>query len=526
MDAARYARVRDLFLAAEELPVAEQATFLRDQTGDDTELLQEVLSLLGEHDAESARLEGERHIPLPPAAQAITPIAQNSPAKTVTPEDSEIATSAGPRTTHGDTAGQTRDSASKRKKKTSQITQLGAQRTHASPRETESFAPTRQSAQATVWAQLARQSRRRTSGWLWLAALLPTALVGWWTYAQVESIMHQSVRNELQGVADSVGLASERFLSDKAQLVRSWARQPGIKTAIEQLVANEASYQPPEAFEPADPTEQIRSQLQQLSGSSKVEFIVWSDSYRTITFSGVPSARIGQPVAPQHASHLTRVMSGETVLLGPERANTQDQPVMAMLVPIADSEGTVIAALQVQGVDVYDDFNRMFMNVSLAGKLDTYAVDRDGIMITESPQAARLAREEILGIPKTLVAANLRVVDPGIKLDSDNVKELARSTRPLTIAVAEATNGVSNVRIEPYKSYAGTDVVGAWRWHPDWDLGVIIERDADVVFAPARIVRLGFVILGSLLFFTGFFAAARIAKTSTAQRAAIHTLTR
>ena len=65
MDAARYARVRELFLAAEELPAAEQEAFLKTQADGDSELFDEVWSLLAEHDAESARREGERAMPVP-----------------------------------------------------------------------------------------------------------------------------------------------------------------------------------------------------------------------------------------------------------------------------------------------------------------------------------------------------------------------------------------------------------------------------------------------------------------------------
>ena len=65
MDAARYARIRELFLATEELPPKEQEAYLRVKTGDDGQLFREVLSLLAEHDSESAQIEGERATPVP-----------------------------------------------------------------------------------------------------------------------------------------------------------------------------------------------------------------------------------------------------------------------------------------------------------------------------------------------------------------------------------------------------------------------------------------------------------------------------
>ncbi len=523
MDAARYARVRELFLAAEEMPPREQEAFLRQHAGQDTELLQEVMSLLSEHDPESARIEGQREIVLPP-----TPPHFASSRRHAGDLESEQTPRAhrespkGEHTTRGDAVEPTHDN--QPKKKTAQITLHGAQRTHASPREIEPLARPRPAPNAVLWAKRTRQSRRRTSGWLWLAALLPTALVGWRTYNQVESTMHQSVRAELQGIADSVAFASQQFLADKAQLVQSWSRQPGIQAAIEQLA--EESGSDPGASAISEPAERIRTQLQQLSGFDGVEFVVWNNAYRIIALSKGDQSQLGQAVIPRDAANLTRALSGETVLFGPSRLANQAKPMMAIIVPITDSTGRVIAALQVDGINIYDDFNRVFMNVSLAGELDAYAVNEDGVMVTDSPRALAMAAMNQLDVDRNEVAAALRVADPGIELNTNNVGSFQRSTSPLTVAVAEATNGGSNVRIAPYKNYAGIDVVGAWRWHPDWSLGVIIERDADVVFAPAKIVRYGFVLLGSVLFLTAFAAAARIASTSTAEHAAIHPLSR
>lgn len=526
MDAARYARVRELFLAAEEMPPEEQSTFLKVQAGQDDELLQEVMSLLSEHDPESARIEGQREIQLPPAAAphlsstrgGVTEAGSGN--RAIHRSDSSI----GHRTTRGDAIGPTQDIS--RKKAKADITKHGAQRTHAAPRETEPDASPRQTPNAILWAQHARQSRRRTSGWLWLAALLPTALIGWWTYAQVESTMRQSVATELQGIADSVALGSQQFLGDKAQLVQSWSRQPVVQTAINELVEISKSEAGVEQLQSTTQAESIRLQLQQLSGFESVEFAVWNDSYRTIATSNPDDNQLGEPIDPSGASDLARVMAGETVLFGPKLVDGGKQPLMAIIVPIRDAEDQVIAALKVHGIGIYDDFNRMFMNVALAGELDVYAVDSNGVMITASPRALAMAAEGNLDVESGEVAANLRVADPGLVVDRSNVHSVQRSTSPLTIAAAQAINGGSNVRIEAYKNYAGIDVVGAWRWHPDWTLGIIIERPADVAFAPARIVRFGFVLLGTLLFITAFAAAARIASTSTAQRAAVHPLSR
>ncbi|MGI9470751.1 MAG: hypothetical protein ACR2NZ_04395, partial [Rubripirellula sp.] len=415
MDAARYARVRDLFLAAEELSPGDQEAFVKAQAGNDPGLVAEVLSLLTEHDPESARIEGEKALPVP------TPTAAGSVvAKRPTPTSSaEIDETKG----GGATAG-TRD-VSRGTKKGADITRHGAQRTHASPRYKQDAPASRQPHSNLLWAQRTRESRRRNSKWLWLAALLPTALIGWWTYRQVESTMDQSVRSELKSLADSVALASQQFLSDKAQLVESWSRQPSVQSAIVEL-AEMADKDPSLATlrDGAEQSDRIHTQLRKLSGFDDVKFVVWSDSYRTLASWLPDQSDVGRPVAPRGAENLARVMSGETVVFGPARltdselqedsAGTSDtsRPVMAIIVPVQNDEGRIVASLMVRGIGMFDEFSRMFIDVAVAGDLDAYAINQDGLMLTDSPLAVTLAEEGRLEMPADEIAATLRVADP------------------------------------------------------------------------------------------------------------------
>ncbi len=190
MDAARYARVRELFLAAEELPPNEQEPFLKVQSGDDLELLQEVLSLLAEHDPESAQIEGERAIPVP--APTSVPTISGSTIRRAKPEKAF-----GHETTRrSDSAGPTQESEQKQEKLADYKTRCSAYSRRTSLRR---YTGTQTTPGSLLWAERTRQSRRRTSGWLWLAALLPTALIGWWTYRQVESTIRTVRPQRIEG---------------------------------------------------------------------------------------------------------------------------------------------------------------------------------------------------------------------------------------------------------------------------------------------------------------------------------------
>ena len=501
MDAARYGRIRELFLAAEELPLDQQRDFLRSQTEHDESLFEEVVSLLREHDPESARREGNQ-----PAVALRAAVQRASQSRsTATSRRADLVHS--------------RD-ASSRSNRLDPIGQLASESTHPSS--------------ALLWEHQTRRSRRRNNKWLWLAALLPTALIGWFTYHRVNQTMEQSVRDELRGIADSVSHASRRFLVDKSRLVGSWSRQPGIQSAILELAEIAAEDPTGNALRGAPQSEQIQSQLQQLSNIDEIKFVVWSENYRTLATSDERLAELGSPLAPQHAEMLARVMSGHTVVFGPERidpisatkTSVSQPPVMAVVVPIDDGQGRIVAAFLIGGIGMFDEFSRMYFDVANAGNLDAYAVNESGVMVTESPRAATLASMMKLDATVEEIAAKLRVADPGMELTPEHLGRVRRGARPLTVSAASATAGQSDVRIDPYRNYAGQKVVGAWRWNSDSNLGIIVERQADAAFATVRIVRSGFLLLGTLLFITATMAAAFLARASTAERAAVHPLSR
>jgi len=553
MDAARYARIRELFLAAEELPRETHAGFLRSQAGDDPQLISEVLSLLAEHDAELARLEGERAsvapYPITPGSSIIP--AAPPPAKAGSASSDHVLPKTGAalpaeQTDRGETAvgrrgvkpnpgkaPSTRRGASTGRGK---ATQHGAQDTHVSHRRAlaKRQAHSKTLPPSVLWQQQARRNQRWNTGWLWLAAVLPTAIVGWWTYRNVAENTLSAIHHELAGVADSIALATAQFLDGRARLIESWSRQPEIQQAINELVALAHEPDAKEKLRSATQTDVIGDQLRKLSGRNDVKFVVW-DRAGTILASWMESrSDVGSSIEPSGAANLAMVMRGETVLFGPARLgrNTEgfvpetDLPVMAVLVPVRSSDDQLVACLLVRGIEMFAEFDHMFQEAFDAGGLDAYAISRDGVMLTNSPPAIARAKRVSLELKPEDVAAGLRVSDPGFELASSNIGQIRRLAQPLTYAAADVSSGNDAVRVEPYHNYAGVPVVGAWRWNPNWNLGIVIEREAKFAFAPARYVRIGFILLGSLLSISALAAASQIAKQASRLHTAVHPLSR
>ncbi|MCO8123899.1 protein kinase [Stieleria sp. TO1_6] len=577
MDADRYARVRDLFLAADEIGKDRQYEFVASQCGDDHELIAEVMSLLDEHDMELARIEGDsaKQPTIPPAATetlggnepSTGPAANDDPtaadglqsaAASASPflpsaRPDVAADSARPRGPSDPLASQKRKRPLRREGQppagqstakgvaggTAQVTQHGSQRTHASPRyESDSPRP-RKPPSTGIWQTRAKRHRRFNSGWLWLAAILPTAMIGWWTYSKVVESMRKSTANELAGVVDSVRISVDRFLDDQSRLARSWSRQPELRSAVTGLIEAKAQDDSAESLRQSPHAAAIRSQLVSVSQLDEIKYVVWDRTGTIIASWLEDGADVGGNIAPDGAANLNRALRGETVLFGPEILRAEgngfepetDQPVMAEIMPVYDDRDRVIAAILIRGFGVYQDYDNLFRQASDSGGLDVYAVSRSGVMLTNSPAASSLIRQPAsddtdIESEDSAVACQLRVTDPGFLLGDTAIANSLRRTQPLTYAAAGASSGRSGSRLTPYRNYAGVPVVGAWRWVDDWDMGIVVERSTSSAFATANIVRFGFVSLGLMLSLTALIAAAQIAKRTALAQAAVHPLSR
>ena len=358
--------------------------------------------------------------------------------------------------------------------------------------------------------------------------------MGWWTYSSVDGHIRRTIRNELVVVADSIASATDRFIDGHAQLVQSWSREPVIRESIAELVVIGRGEEPAQSLRASGHSAIIREQLKELSGRHDIKFVVWDRSGTTLASWTDELLDVGLPIPPDGASNLARVMRDQTVVFGPERLvangkgivpDTSD-PVMAILVPVHSDDGKVLACLLVRGMDMFADFDWMFALRSQVGELDAYAVDRNGVMLTNSVQAIARAQRGGLDLPPEQIATGLRVSDPGFEMDPDNVGKLRRSAQPLTYAAADVSSANHDVRVAPYNNYAGVPVVGSWRWNPKWNMGIVIERNADNAFAPTRFVRYGFVLLGTLLTVSALAAASQIARQSARAHAAVHPLNR
>jgi|GEM_PF-2508794 len=121
-----------------------------------------------------------------------------------------------------------------------------------------------------------------------------------------------------------------------------------------------------------------------------------------------------------------------------------------------------VLALQVDLVTLSNEMRK----VKLGETGETYLVDKDGLMITESKFINTIRQ---MGLIKKRTSLELKVIDP--------------TTGKLTHAAEECVRGKEGYDAKGYLDYRGVRVLGVWHWLPEYGWGVISEIDLEEAYA-------------------------------------------
>ena len=186
------------------------------------------------------------------------------------------------------------------------------------------------------------------------------------------------------------------------------------------------------------------------------------------------------------------------------------RPLLWILAPVRGTDGQAATVLAM-GVYADREFARLFAPSNVIGQVDAYAFGDDGMLLTPSRYGETLAAAgEIPDEVAADRAFTIHVRDPGGNLASGHRSRLEPAARPLTepaaLALAARNKPTeadrSGTIVEPYRDYTGVETVGAWRWLPGYDLGMIVEIPAKEAFAPLRYLLITFSVIGGFTVLT------------------------
>ena len=216
--------------------------------------------------------------------------------------------------------------------------------------------------------------------------------------------------------------------------------------------------------------------------------------------------------SPVFRQRLDRALDGPTQFVRPvpdrelaiEGANGQLRPLAWFIAPIRTGSGPATVALAL-GVVADRDFAAVFSAARPGNTTEAYAFADDGLMLTPSRFAEYLVEAGLLAEGKAAAAFSISVRDPGDGTEAGASARLDPAARPLThaaaLAVAARGKLLDSDRVgrvtQPYRSYRGEDVVGAWRWLPGYGIGIVAEIAASEVFATLRYLWISFAVIGA-----------------------------
>jgi serine/threonine-protein kinase len=300
---------------------------------------------------------------------------------------------------------------------------------------------------------------------LLLAALLG---VGLWAYRGVGDSLREIRATGLKTLLDTQVEALELWITEGRHEAEQLSADAALRSSIVKL--SRGSRQSGER-------ERVVEYIMQEAGRIGIKAVHVIDPHGGILASS-DAERVGQGVTPDFFAHLSPALTGKSVFVRPYRSGSGAGPGLLgrawVAAPVRSENGKVIAIIAL-GAPVGERFTALF-RVARPGRTgEALAFDADGWLLSESRHADDLQQRGLaprLVMPETDTPTQLAAVASAARSAGDGMRE--------------------GLLLAPYPNYLNRDVIGAWRWLADHDIGVAVEMGAGEAYAPLTYLQIGF----------------------------------
>jgi signal transduction histidine kinase/DNA-binding response OmpR family regulator len=222
---------------------------------------------------------------------------------------------------------------------------------------------------------------------------------------------------------------------------------------------------------------------------------------------------------------IDRAFEGETVLIPPVRSGVpiatptrnfpQGYPTLFIATPIRNLDGSVVSVLAMR-IDAAE-----LSGITQLGEIvetrETYAFDIRGRMATASRFEDQLVEIGLLE-PGVSSISIIEIRDPGADMTGGFRPDQPTEELPLTTMAAAALRGETGSDLVEYRDYRGVDVLGAWVWDEELELGIVSEVDLSEALLTYFESRNSVLLLLGVTFFLSIMAALAIGRLSISRR--------
>jgi predicted Ser/Thr protein kinase len=372
--------------------------------------------------------------------------------------------------------------------------------------------PTANTSRATGFSSILSRTQGFLRRHLWIWPLLAAALlafVGIW----VRSSMEGAIRTQVADTLRTILTANTEALRAWSATVRSHAefaaeddRVSELVTALARRSAREGTSQA--ALLNAPELAKLRTHLKPTLARFEFNGFFVLDTNATV-IATTQEQLLGLQGSPGSAELVHACLKGMSVVTRPipslgllpdEHGHVRTGvPIMIAAAPVRSSDSNVVAVLGL-GMEPDRNFTRILATARAGDSGETFAFNSNGVMLSESRFDDDLKRFSI--IPDTSEARSiltLELRDPLVDLREGKTSPRRRAELPFIRPVVEIAAGREGGDAKGYRDYRGVRVVGAWTWLPEFDFGLVTQVDVAEAFVPMGIMRLGFIIVFSLL---------------------------
>jgi serine/threonine protein kinase len=371
--------------------------------------------------------------------------------------------------------------------------------------------------------------------WIWpIVAVIALGGLAWWVRGVVDDTLKRQLAGQLQALLDTDVTALRNWLAAQEEDIQDVASHSQVKHLVAQLVETEKQFSGQAAKLLESP--QLAELRQVLKARLKADAF---EAFIVLNRQGVAIASVRpELIGKSHVlveEVLPKVLAGKATVSRPYKSTVlivdhdgvprAGVPTMFSAAPVTDDRGEVIACLGLR-LRPERDFSRVFAAARAGESGETYAIDRHGTLLSHSRFDDQLKQIGLL-VDRDEVQSilNLEIRDPQVDMTQGQRPTLRRAEQPLTRMAAAIAEGSSGVDVTGYRDYRGTPVVGAWRWLPEYGMGIATELDVAEAERPVAILHtlfwamFGLLTAGALAIFVFTLIVARL--RLSARRAAV-----
>jgi len=315
-----------------------------------------------------------------------------------------------------------------------------------------------------------------------IGAVLVLTAVGWWVYDTVRTAIREELVHHLQADLGAAVSSLEAWYGVQGERAALVATDPRF---VPNLLAVAAAH-----GEDTEAAGRLGASLaEHLERMGVTGFLVADTTGRTVASDEAES--LGGRTLAERDSAFVAALGGEGVVTAPFFDGTR--PTVVAMAPVKGADGGVAAVLGLR-ISARDGFARPFLAGRSGASRETFAFDREGLLLSPTRFPEELARAGLVG------EGRLTLRDPGAPIDGRTLSPAEWNALSPTHMAAVAATGRSGVDVDGYRSYLGVPVVGAWEWIEERGFAVGVEVSVDEAFGTLVVLRnASWLLLGLLL---------------------------